>query len=195
MRESATGGRLLVREPDGTIRALIPDGALFDCADPAVSFDGMRVAFAGTVHPDDLSYYTNDEPSYYAFAAGQVRDVVVRADHAGRSDGVGVYRQAADEMTTWLLVYLGLGIFAGFVAGLFGVGGGLTIVPLLFMLFTAQAFPIELSQRQLTMLDPKTMKYTLVDTCFGTHHPQFGYDADNTLWVSGSGPVAGGFRG
>ena len=41
------------------------------------------------------------------------------------------------------------------------------------------------------MLDPKTMKYTFVDTCFGTHHPQFGYDADNTLWLSGSGPVAG----
>ena len=41
------------------------------------------------------------------------------------------------------------------------------------------------------MLDPKTMKYSFVDTCFGTHHPQFGYDADNTLWMSGSGPVAG----
>src|SRR5262245_64888142 len=41
------------------------------------------------------------------------------------------------------------------------------------------------------MLDPKTMKYMVVDTCFGSHHLQFGYDADNTLWVSGSGPVAG----
>ena len=35
------------------------------------------------------------------------------------------------------------------------------------------------------------MKYDFIDTCFGTHHPQFGYDADNTLWLSGSGPVAG----
>jgi hypothetical protein len=35
------------------------------------------------------------------------------------------------------------------------------------------------------------MKYHHIDTCFGTHHPQFGYDADNTLWLSGSGPVAG----
>ena len=35
------------------------------------------------------------------------------------------------------------------------------------------------------------MKYTFVDTCFGTHHPQFGYDADDTLWLSGTGPVAG----
>ena len=41
------------------------------------------------------------------------------------------------------------------------------------------------------MLDPKTKKYTFVDTCFGTHHLQFGYDANNTLWISGGGPVAG----
>ena len=41
------------------------------------------------------------------------------------------------------------------------------------------------------MLDPKTMKYTFVDTCFGTHHLQFGYDADDTLWTSGGGQVAG----
>jgi hypothetical protein len=56
---------------------------------------------------------------------------------------------------------------------------------------SARTFPLELSSRQLAMLDPKTMKYTFVDTCFGTHHPQFGYDANDTLWVSGSGPVAG----
>ena len=46
-------------------------------------------------------------------------------------------------MTVWWLTYPLLGVFAGFVAGLFGVGGGLTIVPLLFMLFTAQDFPVE----------------------------------------------------
>jgi hypothetical protein len=55
----------------------------------------------------------------------------------------------------------------------------------------AKVFPLEKSQRQAAMLDPKTMKYTFVDTCFATHHPQFGYDADNTLWFSGTGPVAG----
>src|SRR5260370_7156200 len=41
------------------------------------------------------------------------------------------------------------------------------------------------------MLDPKTIQYTFVDTCFGTHHLQFGYDANDTLWLSGTGPVAG----
>jgi hypothetical protein len=55
----------------------------------------------------------------------------------------------------------------------------------------AKVFPLEKSQRQVAMLDPKTMKYTFVDTCFATHHPQFGFDKDNTLWFSGTGPVAG----
>src|SRR2546421_3583231 len=56
---------------------------------------------------------------------------------------------------------------------------------------SAKVFPLEQSSRQVAVLEPKTMKYTSVDTCFGTHHPQFGYDADNTLWLSGTGPVAG----
>ncbi len=55
----------------------------------------------------------------------------------------------------------------------------------------AKVMPLDKSQRQVAMLDPKTMKYSFIDTCFATHHPQFGYDADNTLWLSGTGPVAG----
>lgn len=46
-------------------------------------------------------------------------------------------------MTLWWLAYPLLGIFAGFVAGLFGIGGGLTLVPLMIMLFSAQGFPHE----------------------------------------------------
>ena len=56
---------------------------------------------------------------------------------------------------------------------------------------SAKVFPIERNGRQAAMLDPKTMKYTFIDTCFGTHHPQFGYDANDTLWFSGTGQVAG----
>ena len=56
---------------------------------------------------------------------------------------------------------------------------------------SAKVFPLDRSPRQVGMLDPKTMKYSFIDTCFGTHHPQFGYDANDTLWLSGSGPVAG----
>jgi hypothetical protein len=35
---------------------------------------------------------------------------------------------------------------------------------------SAKPFPLERTNRALTMLDPKAMKYTFVDTCFQTHH-------------------------
>jgi hypothetical protein len=56
---------------------------------------------------------------------------------------------------------------------------------------SAKAFPLERTNRQITMLDPQTMKYTWIDTCFGSHHLQFGYDANETLWTSGGGQVVG----
>jgi streptogramin lyase len=59
---------------------------------------------------------------------------------------------------------------------------------------SAKLFPIEKNVRQLAILDPKTMKYSFVDTCFGSHHLQFGYDRDDTIWTSGSGQVAGWFN-
>ena len=31
------------------------------------------------------------------------------------------------------------------------------------------------------------MKYTFVDTCFQTHHLQFGFDDNDTLWASSGG--------
>jgi hypothetical protein len=55
---------------------------------------------------------------------------------------------------------------------------------------SARVFPLEKSPRQVAMLDPKTMKWSFIDTCFGTHHLQFGYDNNDTLWFSGSGTVA-----
>jgi hypothetical protein len=54
----------------------------------------------------------------------------------------------------------------------------------------AKLAPLDSNERQLAMYDPKTKKFTFIDTCFGTHHLQFGFDKDNTLWTSGAG-VAG----
>lgn len=39
----------------------------------------------------------------------------------------------------WLLAYAAVGAFVGFLAGLLGIGGGMTLVPILAALFTAQA--------------------------------------------------------
>jgi uncharacterized membrane protein YfcA len=43
----------------------------------------------------------------------------------------------------WYVAYVALGLAAGFMAGLFGVGGGLVLVPVLLLLFDAQHFPVE----------------------------------------------------
>jgi hypothetical protein len=53
---------------------------------------------------------------------------------------------------------------------------------------SAKAFPLERTNRHVSVLDPKTMKTVFVDTCFGSHHLQF--DAQDRLWTSGA-PVAG----
>ncbi len=59
---------------------------------------------------------------------------------------------------------------------------------------SAKFFPLAGSGRQLSMWDPKTEKFTLIDTCFGTHHIAFAEDANNTIWAS-SGGAGGGAVG
>jgi hypothetical protein len=56
---------------------------------------------------------------------------------------------------------------------------------------SAIAFPIDTSERQLAVYDPKIDKYLFVDTCFSTHHLQFAEDANDTLWTSGGREVVG----
>ncbi|MEK7811474.1 MAG: sulfite exporter TauE/SafE family protein [Pseudomonadota bacterium] len=43
----------------------------------------------------------------------------------------------------WYLAYLVLGAVAGFLGGMFGIGGGTVLVPALLMLFEAQHFPTQ----------------------------------------------------
>lgn len=56
---------------------------------------------------------------------------------------------------------------------------------------SAQMFPTQFSGRQLSVYDPDTEDFTFIDTCFSTHHLQFAYDDDNTLWTSGGREVVG----
>ena len=56
---------------------------------------------------------------------------------------------------------------------------------------SAKVVPLNESARQLSMYDPKTGKWSLIDTCFTTQHLYFAHDADNTLWTSAGGPESG----
>jgi hypothetical protein len=56
----------------------------------------------------------------------------------------------------------------------------------------AEWFPLRASGRQASFYDPKTGKFTLIDTCFATHHLQFDNDPDETVYFNElTGPVFG----
>ena len=56
---------------------------------------------------------------------------------------------------------------------------------------SAKFFPLDRSNRHLSMYDPRTGQFTLISTCFPTHHLVFASDANNTLWTSAGGPGSG----
>jgi hypothetical protein len=56
----------------------------------------------------------------------------------------------------------------------------------------AEWFPLRNSGRQASYYDPKTRMFTLIDTCFSTHHLQFDNDPDETVYFNElSGPMFG----
>jgi hypothetical protein len=56
---------------------------------------------------------------------------------------------------------------------------------------SAKLFPVERAGRHVGVFDPKSQKFTLIDTCFSTHHLIFAEDANNTLWLSSGGSASG----
>ncbi len=55
---------------------------------------------------------------------------------------------------------------------------------------SAKLFPLEQSSRQVAVYEPKSGKYSFVDTCYSTHHLQFSRDG-HLLWTSGGQQVIG----
>jgi hypothetical protein len=49
---------------------------------------------------------------------------------------------------------------------------------------SARVFPLQESGRHLSMYDPASDGFTLISTCFPTHHLTFAQDANQTLWTS-----------
>jgi opacity protein-like surface antigen len=56
---------------------------------------------------------------------------------------------------------------------------------------SAKLFPVERAGRHLTLYEPESKKFTLIDTCFSTHHLAFAEDANHTLWLSSGGASSG----
>lgn len=71
-------------------------------------------------------------------------------------------------MTFWLL-YLATGAFAGVLAGLLGVGGGIIIVPLLTFVFTAQHLPAAYIQHMALGTSLASIMFTSVSS-LRAHH-------------------------
>jgi hypothetical protein len=77
-----------------------------------------------------------------------------------------------------------LGIAAGLTAGLFGIGGGLVIVPVLAVLFSGQGFPAELVMVMAVATSLATIIFTSISSVLAHHR------LGSVLWdkVFGLGP-------
>jgi hypothetical protein len=56
---------------------------------------------------------------------------------------------------------------------------------------SALVAPLKESFRQLSMYDPVTKQWNLINTCFSTHHVYFSDDVNNNLWTSAGPPMSG----
>jgi len=73
------------------------------------------------------------------------------------------------ETSMEFLLYLVLGACAGVLAGLFGVGGGLIIVPVLVYSFTAHGFPVEVLTQMAVGTSLATICFTSINA-IREHH-------------------------
>ena len=71
-------------------------------------------------------------------------------------------------LTAWLL-YIGTGAVAGILAGLLGIGGGLVIVPILNIAFTAQGLPADYIQHLALGTSLATIIFTSISS-MRAHH-------------------------
>ncbi len=68
-----------------------------------------------------------------------------------------------------LIIFLIIGAFAGFAAGLFGVGGGTIIVPLLFIVFTQMGYSPDVIMHLALGTSLATIIVTSISSCMAHH--------------------------
>jgi uncharacterized protein len=69
----------------------------------------------------------------------------------------------------WWWAYLAIGVSVGFLAGLFGIGGGMIMVPMLVFVFTAKGFPAEHMMHLSLATSMATIVFTSLSSV-GAHH-------------------------
>lgn len=94
---------------------------------------------------------------------------------------------------TYLLLYCALGAFAGILAGLLGVGGGLVIVPILAFLFTSQHLPSTSILHLALGTSLASIMFTSLSS-MRAHHGRGAVDWSIVRRIS-PGILAGGFLG
>jgi uncharacterized membrane protein YfcA len=76
---------------------------------------------------------------------------------------------------TLLFIYLAVGAVAGLMAGLFGIGGGLVIVPVLVITFEALGYPVEVLTHMAVGTSLATIAFTSISSVY-THHQKGAVD-------------------
>jgi len=69
----------------------------------------------------------------------------------------------------WWWAYLAIGVTVGFLAGMFGIGGGMIMVPMLVFVFTANGFPSEHMMHLSLATSMATIVFTSLSSV-GAHH-------------------------
>lgn len=90
-------------------------------------------------------------------------------------------------------IYIGIGLLAGFLAGLFGIGGGLIIIPLLSYAFFIQGFNTDLIMHIAIATSLAVIFFTSISAVIAQSH----YSAVNWgvfIWMA-SGMILGSFFG
>jgi len=73
----------------------------------------------------------------------------------------------------WWWAYLAIGAAVGFLAGLFGIGGGIVMVPMLVFVYSAQGFPAEHMMHLALATSMATIVFTSLSSVYAHHR----YDA------------------
>jgi uncharacterized membrane protein YfcA len=98
-----------------------------------------------------------------------------------------------EYINAWFFGYIALGVLVGFLAGLLGIGGGMTMVPILAIMFPAQGFPFETKMQVILATSMATIMFTSISSVRA--HNARGAVHWKALWAMAPGILVGSLIG